>query len=397
MHTYSVSEFTAAIELTLRSAFATSVSLEGEVSNFKMSSNGHWYFTLKDTKSSVQIVMFKGANSVVKNIPRNGDTAVIIGDVSFYKDRGQFQIICTFLTTSGIGAILARLEALKQRCKEAGLFDENKKKNLPPFPSNVGIITSRESAAFKDIKRTFVNNNARVHGFVFHCAVQGDEAAAEITQQIQHANENYPHLDVLLLSRGGGSLEDLLPFSDEQVIRAIAQSRIPIISAVGHEIDMPLCEYAADVRAHTPTDGAEIICKALYAVEEKIQNFVQNLHAAFYKLIEEQKHLIRQFSPNTLIRTFLDKTQSLRQNIDHYTEQMHAAIKHTCRYTATNVEKMKQIIQASSPNTILAKGFSLIYSVDKTHIYSSVTELKKNTDVIITMKDGEKTATIKEI
>lgn len=397
MHTYSVSEFTAAVELTLRSAFTTAVSLEGEVSNLKMSSNGHWYFTLKDSKCTVQVVMFKSANSVIKNIPRNGDTAVIVGDVAFYKERGQFQIICTFLTTHGLGAILARLEALKQRCKEAGLFDESKKRPLPPLPRNVGIITSREAAAFEDIKQTFATYGARVHGFVFHCSVQGVNAVTEIVQQIHHANKNYPDLDVLLLSRGGGALEDLLPFSDEHVIRAVADSRIPVISAVGHEVDMPLCEYAADIRAHTPTDGAEIICKALCEIEEKILRVKQNLHEDFRKLIEEKKYFVQQFSPSALIRSFLDKTRALRQSIDYYTEHIHTTVQHANRYTASNIEKMKQLIQASSPHAVLAKGYSLIYNADKTQVHTSVKQLEKDTDVIISMKDGEKTATIKKI
>ncbi len=394
MHTYSVSEFTARVEGALRSAFAAPVSLEGEVSNFKASSNGHWYFTLKDSKSAVQVVMFKGANSAIKSAPRNGDTTLIVGEVAFYKERGQFQIICTFLTTRGLGAILARLEALKQQCKEAGLFDESRKKPLPPLPRKVGIVTSREAAAFEDIKRTFAKNQARLHGFVFHCSVQGDEAARDIARQIAYANEMHPYLDVLLLSRGGGSIEDLLPFSDERVIHAVADSHIPVISAVGHEVDMPLCEYAADIRAHTPTDGAEIICKALRESEEHVLRIKNNLYNDFRTLIDDTQYLVQQFSPTTLIRAFLDKARAVRQSVDYYTEHMHTATRHACRYSASNIEKMKQFIHSSSPQAVLAKGYALIYNRDKTHMHTSARALEAGTNLVITMKDGERPATI---
>ena len=394
MHTYSVSEFTATIETNLKERFSSLVKIEGEISNFKASSNGHWYFTLKDDASQIQAVMFRGSNTTVPTAPHNGDSVLIVGEVAFYKARGQCQIICSFLTQQGIGAILAKLDALKKKCMKEGLFDTDKKKPLPPLPRTIGIITSRNAAALEDIKRTIHNNGAKIHAYVFHCAVQGDTAAQDICTQIRIANAQYPYLDALLISRGGGSLEDLLPFSDERVIRAVTDSVIPVISGVGHEIDVPLCELAADIRAHTPTDAAEIICKTIQETEQKVQTMRQTLRDTYTTILQEYAYLIQQFKPQSLIQSFFNKTSSIRQTIDHYTDILQKTTQYACKNTHGHIKTMVERLHASSPKTILSQGYALVYDKQKTKIYTSAQDLPQNTHITIALGDGEKDAII---
>lgn len=400
MRTYSVSEFTDAVERAVTDAFPLPVRIDGEISNFRPAASGHWYFILKDENAQLRAVMFKGANSVVPQPPRDGDFVTVSGDVKLYKQRGEYQIVCTMMMPRGLGSILARIEAVKQKCAAEGLFDAERKKPLPLLPSRIALITSRNAAAFEDIKKTFYNRALPAHVLLFHCAVQGDAAAAEIAAQIQRANSLRPAPDVILLSRGGGSAEDLLPFSDERVVRAVANSRVPVVSGVGHEIDAPLCELAADVRAHTPTDAAQILCARFEETAATVQSLREELIESSANLIEEKRYLVRQFAPQSLVKSFFDKTRSLRQTLDHYAQHMLSRSESACKHALLRVQSMRDFFAASSPSAVLGRGYALIYTDAGSgaggHLVTSAKSLSEGDRVVLKLKDGVKGATIQE-
>ncbi|MCL1818430.1 MAG: exodeoxyribonuclease VII large subunit, partial [Spirochaetaceae bacterium] len=257
---YNVSELTQEVRGLIEGGFPA-VAVEGEISNFRPSSAGHLYFTLKDAGATLAAVMFQGRLRRLSFEPADGKKVVARGSLSVYPPKGGYQIICETLEAAGEGELLAKLEDLKRRLAAEGLFDNSRKKPLPLFPRKVAVITSPTGAAIRDILKVLGRRSAGLPVVVLPAPVQGEGAAALIAAQIRRANR-YAMADVIIIGRGGGSLEDLLPFSDEELVRAVAASRIPLISAVGHEIDTALSDYAADFRAPTPSAAAEAVCAA---------------------------------------------------------------------------------------------------------------------------------------
>ncbi|HPO03165.1 MAG TPA: exodeoxyribonuclease VII large subunit, partial [Treponemataceae bacterium] len=251
-----ISEITAIIKEILEGSFP-SVLLEGEISNYRPSSTGHLYFTLKDDSSSISAVMFKGRSRQLAFVPRDGMLVRAKGSISVYEARGTYQIIIDSMEQAGTGDILRLLEERKQRLAREGLFDEKRKRPIPFFPERIAVITSPTGAAVRDIVQILRRRNPAIHIVILPASVQGSEAPESLARQIETANR-FAMADLIIIGRGGGSLEDLLPFSDESVVRSIAASKIPVISAVGHETDWSLSDLAADVRAPTPSAAAEL-------------------------------------------------------------------------------------------------------------------------------------------
>ncbi len=263
----SVSALTALVKELLEESLP-SVLVEGEISNCRPASSGHLYFTLKDKGAMLQAVMFRYRSKVTGFEPVDGALARARGNITVYAARGQYQMIVERLERAGEGDILAMLEDRKRALAAEGLFDESRKRALPRFPSRVAIVTSPTGAAIRDILNVLKRRNAGMDLVVLPTAVQGEAAAAQIASQIAAANR-LSLGDVLIVGRGGGSIEDLLPFSDELVVRAIAASRIPVISAVGHEIDWALSDFAADLRAPTPSAAAELVSESRIALSAR--------------------------------------------------------------------------------------------------------------------------------
>ncbi|MEJ5189985.1 MAG: exodeoxyribonuclease VII large subunit, partial [Breznakiellaceae bacterium] len=268
---WTVSELTERIRACLEGFFPL-VIVEGEISNYRPSSTGHIYFTLKDEGAAIQAVLFKNRQRALQVELRDGLRVRVRGSLSVYPQRGTYQIICETIEASGEGAILAMLEERKRRLAAEGLFDPAKKKPLPAFPSSVGIVSSPTGAAVRDILNILQRRARGIRIIIFPTPVQGTDAAPIIARRIEQANQ-WNLVEVLIVGRGGGSLEDLLPFSEEIVVRAIATSHIPVISAVGHEIDWALSDFAADVRAPTPSAAAELVS----ANREEALRYVQKL------------------------------------------------------------------------------------------------------------------------
>ena len=236
--------------------------VSGEISNFIHHTSGHMYFTLKDQKSEIRCVMFKGPNQSLQFKPENGMQVLLDGEISVYEPRGQYQILVKKMEPAGIGTLYLAFEALKKQLSSEGLFDIEKKQKLPTYPKNIGIITSKTGAALQDIFQVLDRRSPHVNLIVRSAHVQGDKAANDIVDAI-HDMETYKKIDVLIIGRGGGSLEDLWPFNEEKVARAISSCPIPIISAVGHETDLSISDLVADMRAPTPSAAAELVSPSI--------------------------------------------------------------------------------------------------------------------------------------
>ncbi|MDP3179177.1 MAG: exodeoxyribonuclease VII large subunit, partial [Spirochaetaceae bacterium] len=273
-----VSELTALVRDALEGGFP-SVVVEGEVSNCRPASSGHLYFTLKDRASMLQAVMFRYRTRGLGFEPADGMLVRARGSITVYAARGQYQLLAERLERSGEGDILAMLEERKRRLAAEGLFAEDRKKPLPRFPERLAVVTSPTGAAIRDILNVVRRRNAGIDVVVIPTAVQGDEAPSQIVRGIRAANK-WNLADVLVVGRGGGSLEDLLAFSDEEVVRAVAASRIPVVSAVGHETDWALCDFAADLRAPTPSAAAELVTESRTALAREAGQFVAAIATA---------------------------------------------------------------------------------------------------------------------
>jgi exodeoxyribonuclease VII large subunit len=265
---FTVSQITSLIKEILEASF-NNITLEGEISNWRPSAAGHIYFTLKDSDSQIKAVIFRGAASKLSFSPKDGNKVRCKGRLSVYAPQGNYQIIVTSMELAGQGNILQMLEDRKKKLAAEGLFDSNRKKNLPMFPKTIGVVTSPTGAAIRDILNVSKRRNPTININILPAIVQGDGAAQTIVKMIELANF-YELCDVLIIGRGGGSLEDLLPFSEESVVRAIANSKIPTISAVGHEIDWAISDFAADRRAPTPSAAAEMAVPLLGDIQQQL-------------------------------------------------------------------------------------------------------------------------------
>jgi exodeoxyribonuclease VII large subunit len=360
---YKISEITQLVRGLLEREFSD-ISVEGEISNFKPASSGHYYFSLKDNDAVLSCVMFRNRIEHIDFTPKDGMLVKARGGISVYPKRGNYQLICETLAIAGTGDILAMLEERKKRLAKEGLFDSARKKKLPMFPERVGVVTSPTGAAIRDIIHVLRRRNSVNHIIVLPTPVQGDEAAPAIADQIRIANL-HRMADVLIVGRGGGSLEDLLPFSDEIVVRAIAASEIPVISAVGHEIDVTLSDLAADVRAPTPSAAAEIVCAPRDELLKRVLDVTSVMQRILGHKIEQIKMILARFEPDHIERTFRIYIQPILQRFDDFKEAILLRMNEIVKHQSHRLEILSNKINAFSPLAILEKGYAVV-TLEKT-------------------------------
>jgi exodeoxyribonuclease VII large subunit len=388
----SVSELTDYIKEILESAFPM-VTIEGEISNCRPSSTGHLYFVLKDDKSSISAVMFKGKMRSLSFTPADGMLVQASGQLSVYALRGSYQIIVDTMTAAGTGAILKQLEERKQRLAAEGLFDSERKRKLPAFPAVVGVITSPTGAALRDILQITARRNNSVSVVVLPCQVQGQDAAAAIQQQIEAANE-WHLADVLIVGRGGGSLEDLLPFSDERVVRAIAASAIPTVSAVGHEIDWALSDFAADVRAPTPSAAAELVIPEKDAIIDSILRITETLTRTLQSKLERMRLLVNAFSTEAMELRFRSIEQPLLMRFDDAKVALLNNMKALVDANRLRIDNTVRDLVSANPKTILARGYAMVRSADTGRIIRSNRDTAPGQTIEIIPAEGKITANV---
>lgn len=392
---FSVSQITSLISEVLQNTFRN-ITIEGEISNWKPSSAGHIYFTLKDSSAAISAVMFRGSAFHLQFQPKDGDKVRCCGSISVYAPRGSYQIIVTKMEMAGSGNILQMLEERRQKLAREGLFDEAKKRELPFFPKTIGVVTSPTGAAIRDILQITKRRNPHVNVVILPAIVQGAEAAPTIVKMIEIANF-YRLCDVLIVGRGGGSLEALLPFSEESVVRAIAASEIPTISAVGHEIDWALCDYAADKRAATPSAAAELAVPLSADLMQTLKAYKDNFYDTIKQKVSYTQLLIKSFTPDSLEIRFRTIQQPLLNRFENARENLTKNFEQKIKDLRNKLQQQKTILENASPKTIFARGYSMVVDCETGEIVRNAGSLKKDSKIQITPASGKINAVVESI
>lgn len=391
---YTVSEINSILKGFIEKSFP-SVTLEGEISNYRPNSTGHMYFTLKDKDSQISAVMFRFRAASLTFVPKDGMLVRCKGAINVYEPRGTYSIVINSMELAGEGNILLLLEQRKRKLAAEGLFDQARKKELPVFPKTIGVVTSSTGAALRDIMQIVRRRNPCVGITIFPCIVQGAEAAPSIAAQIETANR-FNMCDVLIVGRGGGSLEDLLPFSEEIVVRAIAESKIPVVSAVGHEIDWAISDFAADKRAPTPSAAAELCTPVKTEVIAWLQNKQSEYYTAIKTRVENLKLMIKSFSPENMETRFRSIEQPLLYRFDSAKEELLSSMSDRLKETRVYIEKMRNILEASNPQLILEKGYSMVRDKETGKIIRGIEDTSPGATIEIIPAKGKITATVIE-
>ncbi len=391
---YSVAQITTAIRNLLEGELA-GVTVEGEISNFRPSSTGHLYFSLKDEQAVLSVVMFKNRIFGLTFKPADGMVVRATGDISVYAKRGTYQLICESLVKAGEGELLALLEKRKALLAALGLFDRQRKKPLPLFPSRVAVVTSPTGAAIRDILHVLKRRNAGLNLVILPAPVQGEGAGQIIARQIRRANE-FAMADVIIVSRGGGSLEDLLPFYEEEVVQAIADSQIPVISAVGHEIDTTLTDLVADMRAPTPSAAAEMVSASRLELGTRLAALRSGISVSLQSRVERVRLLLSQFTRENLVRNFQIYIQPYAMAVEEAREQLKAAMESLLIPARHRLELVCQAVQANSPLAVLERGYAVVSEEKTGRVLVSSREVQPEDMLKIRLHEGGLRAAVKE-
>ncbi|MFC4769158.1 exodeoxyribonuclease VII large subunit [Effusibacillus consociatus] len=432
----SVSELTGAIKFLLeRDPLLSDCWVRGEISNFTHHSSGHMYFTLKDSGSRIKSVMFASKNRSLTFLPKEGMKVIVRGNVSVFERDGQYQLYVNEMQPDGLGSLFLAFQQLKERLEKEGLFQEDRKKPLPKFPKVIGVVTSPTGAAVRDIITTIRRRYPVAHVLLYPVLVQGTEAPLTIANAIDHLNEMVEmKIDVLIVGRGGGSLEELWAFNEEIVARSIFASRIPIISAVGHETDFTIADFVADVRAATPTAAAELAVPHLLELTRHLDSTEQRLAAAMSNQLRDLRKCVDHLAQSPVFSRPTDRIRQLRQHVDHtenelellltkllgnrskrvneltqrlsqkspvervmHTEErfgfvlqkMFSAMEARLGNAGHQLDRMIDKLDAYSPLHVMKRGYSLAYREEKgRHLVRSINEVQLGDRVNIRLQDG---------
>lgn len=436
----TVSQLTNAVKQQLESTFP-SVWLQGEVSNFKKHTSGHLYFSLKDGQAQIAAVMFRGHAQSLQTIPKDGDQVVVYGGLNVFPPSGRYQINVQSLRLAGVGELLLKLEELKKELHKRGWFSQEIKKPLPKFPKKIGIVTSPTGAAIRDMLNVLNRRHGGYHIILNPVKVQGDGSAEEIAKAIRQFNE-HKMVDVMIVGRGGGSIEDLWAFNEEIVAKAIHESDIPVIGAVGHETDHCIAEYVADVRAPTPSAAAEIVSgekgQQLEFLMQTHQRLTHHLKQQISHWRKRHTQIINSpaiSSPYTLLGPWIQTVDDLKQNLDiamrqtmqrnhlliksrfqllqslkpttkilHYRQRL-ASLAKQYDQNITQViqqrhERLRRVVsalQSIDPKNLLKKGYSILFSEKSGSAITTVRDMVKGDEVKLLLSDGEALTTVTEV
>jgi exodeoxyribonuclease VII large subunit len=342
---YTVSELSAEFKFLLESTYR-SIWVEGEISNFQHAMSGHYYFSLKDDTSQIKAVMWKSSHRYLKWRPQNGMKVLVNGRVTLYEPSGNYQIDVMQIIQHGKGDLHVAFEQLKEKLKAEGLFDPKRKRPIPVLPKKIGIVTSPTGAAIKDILNILNRRFLNLHVLIYPAKVQGEEAAPTIVEGIRVLNL-YPDIDVLIVGRGGGSIEDLWPFNEEMVARAIVASRIPVISAVGHEIDTTISDFAADLRAPTPSAAAELVIGKKSELADQVIHLNQRLKGSIRHHLLDCKHQVGVLSQKRGMMGFPQKIHTQQQTVDNYETRVRDGLVRFQHLMTRRLLQTKQQLNAS--------------------------------------------------
>lgn len=389
---YSVNELNRAIKDQIEGEFPL-IWIQGEISNFKPHSSGHFYFSLKDNKAQVSAVMFKGFNRHVKFKPTDGMEVLVRGKVTVYEPRGSYQIMCEVMEPVGVGALQIAFEQLKAKLSQEGLFDTTKKRKIPELAQRVAIVTSPTGAAVRDMINVLSRRMKNLEVTIFPCSVQGNLAPKEIVAAIEMANK-IGNFDVMIIGRGGGSIEDLWSFNEEIVVRAIAASKIPTVSAVGHEVDFTIADFVADLRAPTPSAAAELISRNATDIMDVISMQYRALRIHMNKKLQMDKQKLMHVQ-----RQLIDpkrKLQDLMLKLDDLLGRVQSAVKKNISFKRQVFVRWASVLDSLSPLKVLDRGYAIVKN-ENDNIIKDAAKLKKGDEIKIQLFKGEVTADVKSI
>jgi len=404
----TVSALTAQIKEILEDQVGE-VSVQGEISNLRHQSSGHYYFTLKDEGSQIPCALFKGSAVRLAVAPKDGAKVVAAGEVSVYALRGAYQLIVRSLEPVGKGDLHQRFEELKRKLQGEGLFDESRKRSIPEFVGRVGMITSATGAAVRDAIHVLQRRCPRIGITVFGVKVQGEGAAEEVADAIREMGKR--DLDVLLVVRGGGSLEDLWAFNEEVVARALAASPIPVISGVGHETDFTICDFVADVRAPTPSAAAEVVSRPDEDWREEVREWAERFHEAVLQFLEEKKRRVGDLAGSYVFREPQKMVEMSSQRVDELALQLSRGLESGWRYRKQYVEgllgrwaalrperRLREFslrvraamdrLRAMGPEETLKRGYALVQSAEG-KLIRKVEPARREGDLVVRFADGK--------
>jgi exodeoxyribonuclease VII large subunit len=392
----SVSQFTAQLKSVVESNFS-SVWVAGEISNFSRPQSGHCYFTLKDDGAQLRAVIWRTAASRLKFDLQDGLEVVCRGSLDVYPPRGSYQMVVSEIEPRGIGALELALRKLREKFAAEGLFDTDRKRPLPAFPRRIGFVTSPTGAAVHDFLQVLKRRWRGVEVFIIPARVQGTGAAEEIAAGIRLANRMRPALDVLVVGRGGGSLEDLWSFNEEPVVRAIAASKIPTISAVGHEIDVTLADLVADVRALTPTEAAERVVPSSADVSEMVRLLNDRLQRTLgIQLANLRQRLDAIFSRPALARP-LEFIHNQSRLVDELGVRLHSTMRLRVRDQEQRLVALSGKLDSLSPLAVLGRGYSLTQDAKSGKLITSVKQLKSGSEIRTRLAEGSVVSVVERI
>ncbi|PLX78677.1 MAG: exodeoxyribonuclease VII large subunit [Desulfuromonas sp.] len=389
----TVSQLVELIRELVEDNFVT-VSVEGEVSNLARPSSGHWYFTLKDSRSQLRAVMFRGRNRLIDSPPRDGQRVVCRGALSVYSARGELQLVVDELDAAGVGDLQQAFQELKGRLAAEGLFDPSRKKSLPAFPRTVGIVTSPTGAVIHDILNVLRRRAPGLRLLLCPVKVQGQGAAEEIAAAIDLLSR-HGESDVLVVGRGGGSLEDLWAFNEEVVARAIVASRIPVISAVGHEVDVTISDLVADLRAPTPSAAAELVAKSRLELEAHLDHLQARLQSYLRQTLDLLGARLDRYELQLkgVEREFTALGQSVSQLQRRLEMAMESRMRHLNERLAGNCGRL----DALSPLQQLARGYAIVSRDPAGHGLRSIAEVEPGQRLWIRLSDGQLLSRVEEV
>lgn len=440
MQVVTVTELTSAIKSLLEPAFR-GISVKGEISNFKLQTSGHLYFSLKDAGAQISAVMFRGNAASLPRLPKEGDQVVAIGELSIYAPRGGYQIVIRELQFLGVGELLLKLHQLKETLAARGWFDPKYKKPLPKLPKRIGVVTSPTGAVIADILNVLTRRFKGFQVILNPVKVQGDGAAQEIAQAIYDFNK-YELADVLIVGRGGGSIEDLWAFNEEVVAKAIFESKIPIISAVGHETDFTIADWVADIRAPTPSAAAEIaisekanLLKFLSQVEalttqrigqqiaahrqklqmakrhplisspqtilsqpmQQLDGMREDLEGAIRVQLEQKKSLLSSFAKQLVLMEPSQQIGQWRTRLKPFGERLEKGFREQIRQKKERLARMEEHLRSIHPKNLMKKGYSILFSENDGSVILSAKDITPKQTIRALLHDGKISATVEHV
>jgi len=386
----TVSELTRQIRGALETRFGA-VWVQGEISNYKLHPSGHQYFTLKDQRAQIACVIFRNTIAPFRQALVDGTQVQVYGNVSVFEARGQYQLSVQILQPRGLGLLQAKFDALKRRLDAEGLFDPARKRALPRFPRRIGIVTSPSGAAIRDLLNVLRRRAPWLQILINPVRVQGSGAAAEIAvavRELATANENWLPVDLIVVARGGGSIEDLWEFNEEIVARAVVDVSVPVVSAIGHEIDFTICDFVADLRAPTPSAAAELIVPDIVDLRRRIAELAASFHKCLRNFVEHQKTRLRFLSERTLVRNLVARMREAQQRIDVVRESLARLTKQEIDNAGQRFRRAEGILRVLGPDGTLQRGYSITRDTEG-NVIRAVRDVRPRMKIRTRVTDGE--------